>query len=125
MVFTGRPFTAQEMKDLHFVNSVVPRESLEAETMKYALACARNRPTDTVVMQKTFFEVFKQQQGEYMGSILAGWLEGMLPAVKEEGGGIAVDSETFEKGLAAAVKDNDSQFPPEWRLSYKGRAQKT
>jgi enoyl-CoA hydratase/carnithine racemase len=125
MVFTGRPFTAAEMKACSFVNSVVPREQLEAETMKYALACARNRPTDTIVMQKTFFEVFKQQQGEYMGSILAGWLEGMLPAVKEEAGGIAVDSETFEKGLAAAVKDNDSQFPPEWRLSYKGRAQKS
>ena len=124
MVFTGRPFTAQEMKDLHFVNSVVPRDQLEAETMKYAMACARNRPTDTVVMQKTFFEVFKQQQGEYMGSILAGWLEGMLPLVKEEGGGIAVDGDTFEKGLASAVKDNDSQFPPEWRLSYKGRAAK-
>ena len=112
------------MKDLHFVNSVVPRERLEAETMKYALACARNRPTDTVVMQKTFFEVFKQQQGEYMGSVLAGWLEGMLPLVKEEGGGIAVDGETFEKGLASAVKDNDAQFPPEWRLSYKGRSAK-
>jgi enoyl-CoA hydratase/carnithine racemase len=124
MVFTGRPFSAQEMKDLHFVNSVVPRDKLEAETMKYALACARNRPTDTVVMQKTFFEVFKQQQGEYMGSILSGWLEGMLPLVKEEGGGIAVDGDTFEKGLAHAVKDNDSNFPPEWRLSYKGRAQK-
>jgi len=125
MVFTGRPFTAREMKDLHFVNSVVPRDALEAETMKYALACARNRPTDTVVMQKTFFEVFKQQQGEYMGSVLSGWLEGMLPLVKEEAGGIAVDADTFEKGLAAAVKDNDHQFPPEWRLSYKGRAQKT
>ncbi|RYE60478.1 MAG: enoyl-CoA hydratase/isomerase family protein, partial [Oxalobacteraceae bacterium] len=123
MVFTGRPFTAQEMKDLSFVNSVVPRENLEAETMKYALACARNRPTDTIVMQKTFFEVFKQQQGEYMGSVLAGWLEGMLPLVKEDGTGIAVDEETFEKGLAAAVKDNDKQFPPEWRLSYKGRSQ--
>lgn len=122
MVFTGRPFTAQEMKNLHFVNSVVPRDRLDEETMKYALACARNRPTDTVVMQKTFFEVFKQQQGEYMGSVLSGWLEGMLPLVKEEGGGIAVDGETFEKGLAAAVKDNDHQFPPEWRLSYKGRA---
>lgn len=126
MVFTGRPFTAKEMKDLHFVNSVVPREELEAETMKYALACSRNRPTDTVVMQKTFFEVFKQQQGEYMGSILAGWLEGMLPAVKPDSANeIAVDAETFEKGLAAAVKDNDSQFPPEWRLSYRGRQQKT
>jgi enoyl-CoA hydratase len=125
MVFTGRPFSAKEMKDLHFVNSVVPRDQLEAETMKYALACARNRPTDTVVMQKTFFEVFKQQQGEYMGSVLSGWLEGMLPLVKEEAGNIAVDADTFEKGLAAAVKDNDSRFPPEWRLSYKGRAQKT
>jgi enoyl-CoA hydratase len=124
MVFTGRPFTAQEMKNLAFVNSVVPRDQLEAETMKYALACARNRPTDTIVMQKTFFEVFKQQQGEYMGSILAGWLEGMLPAVKpDQAGDIAVDASTFEKGLAAVVKDNDRQFPPEWRLSYKGRAQ--
>jgi len=124
MVFTGRPFTAQEMKECGFVNKVVPREELDAEVMKYALACSRNRPTDTVVMQKTFFEIFKQQQGEYMGSVLAGWLEGMLPLVKEEGGGIAVDGETFEKGLASAVKDNDSQFPPEWRLSYKGRAAK-
>ena len=124
MVFTGRPFTAAEMKECSFVNSVVPKERLEAETMKYALACARNRPADTIVMQKTFFEVFKQQQGEYMGSILSGWLEGMLPLVKEEEGAIAVDGETFAKGLGAAVKDNDSRFPPEWRLSYKGRAAK-
>ena len=123
MVFTGRPFTAQEMKDCSFVNRVVPRDQLEAETMKYALACARNRPTDTVVMQKTFFEVFKQQQGEYMGSILSGWLEGMLPLVKDEGG-VAVDKDTFEKGLANVVKDNDLNFPPEWRMSYKGRAAK-
>jgi len=124
MVFTGRPFTAQEMKDLHFVNSVVPRDQLEAETMKYALACAQNRPADTIVMQKTFFEIFKQHQGEYMGSVLSGWLEGMLPLVKDEEDGIKVDGDTFERGLAAAVKDNDSKFPPEWRLSYKGRMAK-
>jgi enoyl-CoA hydratase len=54
---------------------------------------------------------------------LTGWLESMLPLVKEEGSGIAVDGETFELGLAAAVKDNDSWFPPDWRMSYKGRAQ--
>ncbi len=123
MVFTGRPFTAAEMKALHFVNSVVPRDKLEAETMKYALACARNRPTDTVVMQKTFFEVFKQHQGEYMGSILSGWLESMLPAVKDEGQ-LGVDEEMFEQGLTKAVKANDAQFPPEWRLSYAGRKKK-
>jgi hypothetical protein len=90
--------------------------------MKYALSCARNRPVDTVVMQKMFFEVFKQQQGEYMGSVMSAWLESMLPMVRpDEEGGIGVDAATFEKGLANAVKDNDAQFPPDWRLSMKGR----
>lgn len=120
MVFTGRPFTASEMKACSFVNSVVPRAQLEAETMKYALACARNRPTDTIVMQKTFFEIIKQQQGEYMGSILSGWLESMLPLVMDEGG-IEVGDEMFDKGLTSAVKDNDAQYPADWRLSYAGR----
>jgi len=120
MVFTGRPFTAQEMYDCSFVNSVVPRDRLEAETAKYALACSRAAPTDTVMMQKTFFEIFKQHQGEYMGSILSGWLESMLPLVKSEGG-LGVNGETFDKGLAASVKDNDALFPPDWRLSYAAR----
>ena len=123
MVFTGRPFTAQEMKECQFVNSVVPRHQLEDEVQKYAKACARNGTTDTVAMQKTFFEVFKQHQGEYMGSILSGWLESMLPQVKADGPGIAVNAETFEKGLAAAVRDNDADFPADWRLSLRGRKQ--
>ena len=29
---------------------------------------------------------------------------------------------TFEKGLNNVVKDNDMNFPPEWRLSRSGRA---
>jgi enoyl-CoA hydratase len=120
MVFTGRPFTAKEMYDCNFVNSVVPREQLEAEVEKYALACARNRPTDTVVMQKSFFEVFKQNQGEYMGSVLTGWLESMLPSVKSDGE-LELGEETFAKGLGNAVKDNDQLFPPDWRLSYSSR----
>jgi enoyl-CoA hydratase/carnithine racemase len=122
MVFTGRPFTAQEMYECQFVNSVVPRDRLEAEVRKYALACAHTRPNDTVVLQKTFFEIFKQHQGEYMGSIMSGWLEGMLPLVKSDG---ELDlSDAFDKGLASAVKDNDSLYPPEWRLSYRGRGGK-
>jgi enoyl-CoA hydratase/carnithine racemase len=120
MVFTGRPFTAKEMYDCSYVNSVVPRDQLEAEVQKYALACSRTRPTDTVFMQKTFFEIMKQQQGEYMGSILTGWLEGLLPAVKSDGE-LALGDETFGKGLNNAVKDNDALFPPEWRLSKGGR----
>lgn len=120
MVFTGRPFTAHEMKDLNFVNSVVPRDKLEEEVKKYAMACALCRPTDTVVMQKTFFEVFKQEQGEYKGSILAGWLESMLGQVKAEDQ-LALGEETFDRGLNNAVKDNDALFPADWRLSYGGR----
>jgi enoyl-CoA hydratase len=122
MVFTGRPFTAKEMYECSFVNSVVPRAQLEAETQKYALACSRTRPTDTVVMQKTFFEVFKQNQGEYMGSVMTGWLESMLPMVKSDGE-LELGDDTFGKGLGQAVKDNDMLFPPDWRMSYKGRGQ--
>jgi enoyl-CoA hydratase/carnithine racemase len=121
MVFTGRPFTAKEMYDCNFVNSVVPREKLEAEVQKYANACAINRPTDTVYMLKTLFETFKQQKGEYMGSVLTGWLESMLPIVKNDGGELRLDDETFDKGVNNAVKDNDDLYPPEWRLSKSGR----
>ena len=47
-------------------------------TQKYALACARTRPTDTVFAQKVFFEIYKQHQGEYMGSIITGIMEATL-----------------------------------------------
>lgn len=120
MVFTGRAFSAAEMYECNFLNRVVPRADLEAETAKYALACARNRPTDTVFMQKVFFEIMKQQQGEYMGSLLAGFFESM-------GGHIAADSDdlmldtAFEGGLNNSVKDNDDRFPPDFRLSRSGR----
>lgn len=121
MVFTGRPFTAKEMYDCNFLNSVVPRDQLDAEVMKYAHACANTRPTDVVMMQKTFFEVMKQQQGEYMGSILTGWLESMLPLVTNDADELTLDEETFKKGLNNAVKDNDHMFPPDFRLSKSGR----
>ncbi|MGV0745978.1 enoyl-CoA hydratase/isomerase family protein [Mycolicibacterium sp. XJ870] len=121
MVFTGRPFTAAEMYDCNFLNKVVPRDQLEAEVAKYAMACTRNRPVDTVFQQKMFFEIFKQQQGEYMGSLLSAFFESM-------GNGVANDSdddldmfESIDSGLSAAVNDNDSKFPPDFRLSKKNR----
>jgi enoyl-CoA hydratase/carnithine racemase len=120
MVFTGRPFAAQEMYDCGFLNSVVPRSRLEAEVSKYANACSSAHSTDAIFMHKTFAESLKQRQGENMGSVLSGWLESMLPAVKSDGE-LALGSDTFEKGLPGAVKVNDRLFPPEWRLSYSGR----
>ena len=123
MVFTGRPFTADEMYECNFVNSVVPREDLEDEVAKYANACSRTRPTDTVFIQKTFFEIMKQQQGEYMGSLLSAWMETMGPQMRddEDGKRSVLDKETMDKGLNNKVKANDNRYPPEWRLSHSGR----
>ncbi|MDP7706059.1 MULTISPECIES: enoyl-CoA hydratase/isomerase family protein [unclassified Mycobacterium] len=120
MVFTGRAFTAAEMYDCNFLNSVVPRAGLEAEVAKYALACARNRPTDTVFMQKTFFEIMKQFQGEYLGSLLSGFFESAGGSVRADGDDFQLD-DAINRGLGDAVRANDDKFPPEWRLSKKAR----
>ena len=114
------------MYECNFLNSVVPRDELEAEVEKYALACARTRPTDTVFMQKVFFEIMKQHQGEYMGSLLSAWLESMGPhdaRRRRRRARRRSTKETMDAGLNNTVKDNDSRFPPEWRLSRSGRKQ--
>jgi enoyl-CoA hydratase/carnithine racemase len=123
MVFTGRPFTAGEMYDCNFVNSVVPRADLEDETAKYAMACAHTRPTDTVYMQKVFFEIMKQHQGEYMGSLLSAWLESMGGTLREDDTGRSANlgQDQMDEGLNRAVKGKDTAYPPEWRLSHSGR----
>ena len=38
-----------------------------------------------------------------------------------DGGELTLGDETIDQGLTNAVKDNDSQFPPDWRLSKSGR----
>jgi enoyl-CoA hydratase/carnithine racemase len=124
MVFTGRPFTAEDMEKCNFLNKVVSIDQLEAETAKYALACARNRPVDTVFMQKMFFEIYKQHQGEYMGSLLSAFFESMGSGVTADGSDDLDMNESIETGLAAAVNDNDSKFPPDFRLSKKNRKKK-
>ncbi|MXP23315.1 enoyl-CoA hydratase/isomerase family protein [Gordonia sp. HNM0687] len=121
MVFTGRPFTAQEMYDCNFANRVVPREELEVEVEKYALACARTRPTDTVFMQKIFFELMKQQQGEYMGSMITALFESLGGTAMPDAADLSLDEDTLSAGINNAVKSNDDQFPPDFRLSKSGR----
>ena len=123
MVFTGRPFTAQEMYDCSFVNSVVPRAALEDEVAKYAFACSRSRPTDAVVMQKTFFQMMKQFQGEYMGSLMSAFLESMGSRVRPDADEmLMLNDDAYGAGLNNAVKNNDDLLPPDFRLSKSGRA---
>jgi enoyl-CoA hydratase/carnithine racemase len=121
MVFTGRPFTAREMGECGFVNSVVPRDKLEEETHKYALACSRSRPTDTVVAQKTFFELYKQYRGEYMGARMTAWLEAMWPYMHHTGDDVEFTAELMNAGVNNAVKTAEKGYPPEWRMSMSGR----
>jgi enoyl-CoA hydratase/carnithine racemase len=120
MVFTGRPFTAEEMLACNFLNKVVARDQLEAEVDKYAYACARNRPTDSVFQQKMFFEVVKQFQGEYLGSLLSAMFESMGGVARPDGKDFML-GDAIDTGLADAVNDNDDKFPPEFRLSKKNR----
>ncbi|HMP57406.1 MAG TPA: enoyl-CoA hydratase/isomerase family protein [Novosphingobium sp.] len=122
MLFTGRPFTAAEMDKIGFINSLVARDQLEAETDKYARACARTRPTDTVVVQKTIMEVYKQHRGEYMGSVLTGMAEAMTRyMVPDSDEDVEVGADELDAGINNAVKDFDMGYPPEFRLSRGNR----
>jgi enoyl-CoA hydratase/carnithine racemase len=121
MVFTGRPFTAQEMRESKFINSLVPRERLEAEVQKYALACARNSPTDRIVIQKAFFEIYKQNRGEYMGALLTSLMESLGPQVRPGPGEFVLNQDVLDSGLPAAVREAEKRFPPDWRMSKSGR----
>jgi len=33
-----------------------------------------------------------------------------------------LNREMLDNGLTSSVRDNDERFPPEWRLSRRGRA---
>jgi hypothetical protein len=49
-------------------------------------------------------------------------VEGMLPLIKNDAQEVDLTEGTFTKGLNNVVKDNDLNFPPEWRLSRSGRS---
>jgi enoyl-CoA hydratase len=124
MLFTGRPFSAKEMYECSFVNSVVPREKLEEETLKYATACSRSRPVDTVAAQKTFLEIYKQYRGEYMGSLLTAMVESLWPYMRHEPGDLKFGAAMGDTNIASTVKNIENNFPPEWRMSRGGRKRK-
>jgi enoyl-CoA hydratase/carnithine racemase len=122
MMMTGRPFTAAEMEKTGFINSVVPRDKLEDETQKYAMACVNNAPTDRIVAQKLFLEIYKQHRGEYMGALLTSMVESLGSHLKAEDGELMItEGNLIPSGLAAGVKQAEMKFPPEWRQSKGGR----
>ena len=57
-----------------------------------------------------------------MGSLLSGLLESLTPQLKPDASSLKLDQEMLDRGLTNSVRDNDERFPPEWRLSHRGRA---
>ena len=49
-----------------------------------------------------------------------GYFESMGAAIAHDDDDLDMH-EALDEGLSGAVKDNDNQFPPEWRLSRSGR----
>src|SRR3546814_13322708 len=84
MLFTGRPFTAKEMYDANFINSVVERGKLDADTLTYASACSTSRPTDTGAVQKTLIELYPPPPGEYLCRLLTGKVESRLALAQQD-----------------------------------------
>jgi hypothetical protein len=65
--------------------------------------------------------MMKQYQGEYMGSILSAWLESMGRYVRVDRDDYNLDERLFNDGFGNAVRGNDEQYPPDFRLSKSGR----
>lgn len=62
ILLTGRKMTAQELKDWGVANSVVPREKLEEEALRYARAVAAHS-TDNLMLGKRALQQFYHGQG--------------------------------------------------------------
>ena len=115
------PSPRTEMAEVGFVNSVVPRDQLEAEVQKYALACAQNRSTDVDLHAEDVLRGHEAVPGRVHGEPAqrrARVDDGLRPARRRTSWST---DDAIDQGLSKAVKDFDSRFPPEWRLSKKGR----
>jgi enoyl-CoA hydratase len=88
------------------------------------MACSRSRPVDTVAVQKTFLEIYKQYRGEYMGSQLTAMVEAMWPYMRHEEGDLKFGAAMGQTNIASVVKDIENGYPPEWRMSRSGRKRK-
>ena len=62
MLLTGRSASSQELHDWGFVASVVPRDQLEAETLRYARAVAAHS-TDGLMIGRQAMKMFWNMQG--------------------------------------------------------------
>ena len=94
MVFTGRPVHRRGDGRVQLRQQRrAPRPARGRGRRSTRRPAPDTRPTDVIFMQKTFFEIMKQFQGEYMGSLLSAWLESMGPQLRLRRGRLADPAE--------------------------------
>jgi enoyl-CoA hydratase len=124
LVFTGGPFTAQELKLAGMVNRVVPRDQLEAEVNEMADVIAL-MPLDVIVVAKHYLETLRAVRNDLVGPNMIGCMAHELSTfMKTEPGDFSVLRETTKSGAKGAIYAREARYPPKYRLGLKGRAAK-
>ena len=111
------------MYECGFVNAVVPFDELEAMTEKYAarLLAIAARPTPSSPRRPSSRSTSSTRASTWAASS-PGMLESMGRQMEPDPDVVRARPGDARRGLTNSVRDNDEQFPPEWRLSQRGRA---
>ena len=124
MLFTSRAFTAQEMEQCGLVNGVVPRDKLEEEVNELASIIAL-QPIDLLMVNKHYLETLRAIRQDFHAPNLVGCISHALAThYQVEPGDFSVLRETTKLGASGTIRARESRYPPKYRLSYKGRAEK-
>jgi enoyl-CoA hydratase len=123
LVFTGRPFTANEMERVGLVNKVVPKERLEAEVNEVASAIAA-MPIDQIVVGKHLFETIQKARGLPASFDMICMARDLSNYAQFEPSDFNLIKEMKAKGISAAIKERDLRYPPSYRFSWKDRQAK-
>lgn len=124
LVFTGGPFTAQDLERAGMVNRVVSRDKLEAEVNEMADVIAL-MPLDVIVVAKHYLETLRAVRNDVVGPNMIGCMAHELSTfMKMEPGDYSVLRETSKLGAKGAIDAREARYPPKYRLSHKGRAAK-
>ena len=112
MVFTGRAFTAEEMYDCNFLNSVVPRDQLEAEVAEVRAGLRTQSPHRHGVHAEGLLRDHEAVPGRVSWAACSAASSSRWAAVsaRMRCDDLMLD-DAIERGLGKAVKDNDDKFP--------------
>lgn len=97
LMFTARPVTAQEGKELGFINRIYPPEALREETLKFAAMLARKAPLPIAASKALL------NRAEEMS------LEEVLEAEKQQQGPLLLSADCKE-GIAAFREKREAVF---------------